>query len=221
MCLLASQKSPQVRPSYKPLEKITIQFYHLVLHLVEETWSCQSQLDHICTSHFNIFEDHSSTIRPTLFSAPHLMAMTVCLMPEWLGLAYWHFNKSMLVDMGFMIFSWEFWPTFPSLHSDGGMKERYVPRSFATTTRRGLSEEGCGDTAVAAGDFGVDRHLATLLGNYASARSVQRSKKSSGPLKTIWGWSLSAYPVPSGDRLQLLWSGEETGAKKVQYLPPS
>ncbi|CAM2096633.1 unnamed protein product [Caretta caretta] len=52
---------------------------------------------------------HSSTIRPAPFSDHHLATITVSLRAERPGLAYWHFNNSLLEDESFVTSFREFW----------------------------------------------------------------------------------------------------------------
>ncbi|CAM2099419.1 unnamed protein product [Caretta caretta] len=76
---------------------------------VEAHRSCLSRLDCICLSRFHLSRAHSSTIRPAPFSDHHLATMTASLHAERLGPAYWHFNNSLLEDVGFMASFREFW----------------------------------------------------------------------------------------------------------------
>ncbi|CAM2098477.1 unnamed protein product [Caretta caretta] len=52
---------------------------------------------------------HSSSIRPAPFSDHHLATVTVSLCAERPGPAYWHFNNSLLEDVGFVPSFREFW----------------------------------------------------------------------------------------------------------------
>ncbi|CAM2106124.1 unnamed protein product [Caretta caretta] len=52
---------------------------------------------------------HSSNIRPAPFSDHHLATITASLHAERPGLAYWHFNNSLLEDEGFVTSFREFW----------------------------------------------------------------------------------------------------------------
>ncbi|CAM5160502.1 unnamed protein product, partial [Natator depressus] len=76
---------------------------------VEAHWSCHSQLDRIYLSRFHLSQAHSSSIRPAPFSDHHLATVTVSLCAESLGPAYWHFNNSLLEDVGFVASFREFW----------------------------------------------------------------------------------------------------------------
>ncbi|CAM2104909.1 unnamed protein product [Caretta caretta] len=71
---------------------------------VEARRSCYSRLDRIYLSRFHLSQAHSSN-----FSDHHLATMTVSLCAEGPGLAYWHFNNSLLEDVGFVASFWEFW----------------------------------------------------------------------------------------------------------------
>ncbi|CAM2119883.1 unnamed protein product [Caretta caretta] len=72
--------------------------------------SCHSRLDRIYLSSFHLSWAHSSSIQPALFSDHHhLTTMTAFLCAEWLGPAYWHFNNSLLEDVGFVASFREFW----------------------------------------------------------------------------------------------------------------
>ncbi|CAM2113415.1 unnamed protein product [Caretta caretta] len=68
-----------------------------------------SQLDRIYLSHFHLSRAHSSSIRPAPFSDHHLATMTASLCTERPGPAYWHFNNSLLEDVGFVASFREFW----------------------------------------------------------------------------------------------------------------
>ncbi|CAM2105245.1 unnamed protein product [Caretta caretta] len=69
---------------------------------VEAHRSCHSRLDHIYLSCFHLSGAHSSSIRPAPFSDHHLATMMASLCTERSGLAYWHFNNSLLEDAGFV-----------------------------------------------------------------------------------------------------------------------
>ncbi|CAM2108704.1 unnamed protein product [Caretta caretta] len=76
---------------------------------VEKDQSCHSRLDHIYFSCFHLARAHASGVRPAPFSDQHLVTVTASLSSERPGLAYWHFNNSLLVDVGFVASFWEFW----------------------------------------------------------------------------------------------------------------
>ncbi|CAM2106696.1 unnamed protein product [Caretta caretta] len=71
--------------------------------------SSHSWLDHIYLSHFHLSRAHSSSIRLAPFSDHHLATVTASLCAEGPGLAYWHFNNSLLEDEGFVTSFREFW----------------------------------------------------------------------------------------------------------------
>ncbi|CAM2099435.1 unnamed protein product [Caretta caretta] len=71
--------------------------------------SLHSRLDRIYLSRFHLSRAHSSRIRPAPFSDHHLATVTASLCTERPGLAYWHFNNSLLEDVGFVTSFWEFW----------------------------------------------------------------------------------------------------------------
>ncbi|CAM2098490.1 unnamed protein product [Caretta caretta] len=56
-----------------------------------------------------LLQAHSSSIRLAPFSDHHLVAVMASLSLERPGLAYWHFNNSLLEDVGFVASFWEFW----------------------------------------------------------------------------------------------------------------
>ncbi|CAM2106046.1 unnamed protein product [Caretta caretta] len=66
---------------------------------------CHSRLDRIYLSHFHLSRAHSSSIQPD----HHLVTVTASLCAERPGLAYWHFNNSLLEDVGFVASFQEFW----------------------------------------------------------------------------------------------------------------
>ncbi|CAM2118744.1 unnamed protein product [Caretta caretta] len=76
--------------------------------LVEAHQLRHSQLD-TYLSHFHLSQAHSSSIWPAPFSDHHLATMMASLCVERPGLAYWHFNNSLLEDVGFVTSFWEFW----------------------------------------------------------------------------------------------------------------
>ncbi|CAM2116237.1 unnamed protein product [Caretta caretta] len=76
---------------------------------VEAHQSRLSQLDHIYLSRFHLSRAHSSSIWPAPFSDHHLATMTASLCAERPAPAYWHFNNSLLEDVGFVASFWEFW----------------------------------------------------------------------------------------------------------------
>ncbi|CAM2096656.1 unnamed protein product [Caretta caretta] len=76
---------------------------------VEAHRSHHSRLDRIYLSHFHLSQAHSSNFRLAPFSDHHLATITASLRAERSGLAYWHFNNSMLEDEGFVTSFREFW----------------------------------------------------------------------------------------------------------------
>ncbi|CAM2098380.1 unnamed protein product [Caretta caretta] len=76
---------------------------------VEARRSRYSRLDRIYLSRLHLSQAHSSSIRPAPFSDHHLATVTVSLCAERAGPAYWHFNNSLLEDVGFVASFREFW----------------------------------------------------------------------------------------------------------------
>ncbi|CAM4659221.1 unnamed protein product [Lepidochelys kempii] len=76
---------------------------------VEAHRSRHSRLDRIYLSRFHLSQAHSSSIQPAPFSDHHLATLTVSLCAERPGPAYWHFNNSLLEDVGFVASFQEFW----------------------------------------------------------------------------------------------------------------
>ncbi|CAM2111996.1 unnamed protein product [Caretta caretta] len=72
-------------------------------------WKPISWLDRIYLSRFHLSQAHSSSIRLAPFSDHHLATVTASLCAERPGLAYWHFNNSLLEDEGFVTSFREFW----------------------------------------------------------------------------------------------------------------
>ncbi|CAM4644440.1 unnamed protein product, partial [Lepidochelys olivacea] len=68
-----------------------------------------SQLYRIYLSRFHLSPAHSSSILPAPFSDHHLATVTASLCAERQGPAYWHFNNSLLEDVGFMVSFRELW----------------------------------------------------------------------------------------------------------------
>ncbi|CAM2118445.1 unnamed protein product [Caretta caretta] len=61
------------------------------------------------SSRFHLSWAHFSSIRLAPFSDHHLATVMASLCTERLGPAYWHFNSSLLEDVGFVASFWEFW----------------------------------------------------------------------------------------------------------------
>ncbi|CAM2102695.1 unnamed protein product [Caretta caretta] len=76
---------------------------------VEAHCSHHSRLDPIYLSHCHLSWAHSSSIRPAPFSDHHLAIVTASLCTERLGPAYWHFNNSLLEDVGLVASFQGFW----------------------------------------------------------------------------------------------------------------
>ncbi|CAM2097123.1 unnamed protein product [Caretta caretta] len=76
---------------------------------VEAHRSSHSWLDRIYLSRFHLSRAHSSSIRLAPFSDHHLATVTASLCAKRLGLAYWHFNNSLLEDEGFVTSFRDFW----------------------------------------------------------------------------------------------------------------
>ncbi|CAM2097073.1 unnamed protein product [Caretta caretta] len=76
---------------------------------VEAHRSHHSCLDCTYLSRFYLSQAHSSSIRPAPFSDHHLATVTASLCAERLGPAYWHFNSSLLEDVGFVASFRKFW----------------------------------------------------------------------------------------------------------------
>ncbi|CAM2114153.1 unnamed protein product [Caretta caretta] len=76
---------------------------------VEAHRSSHSRLDRIYLSRFHLSQAHSSSIRLAPVSDHHLATVTASLCAERPGLAYWHFNNSLLEDEGFVMSFREFW----------------------------------------------------------------------------------------------------------------
>lgn len=112
-------------------------------------------------------------------------------MPEWLGLAHWDFNNTVIGHghHGLLLGILARAETHLSHSAQWWWDEGKVcPWLFCHNYILGQWEEGQGDRAVAAGDFGVDRNLATHLVIHPSAGGAQRRGTSSGPWTTIWTW---------------------------------
>ncbi|CAM2096123.1 unnamed protein product [Caretta caretta] len=80
--------------------------------LVEIDRSCHSWLDCTYLLCHHLLWAHSSSIRPAPFLDHHLVAVMASLTLERPGLAYWHFNNSLLEDVGFVVSFQEFWPAW-------------------------------------------------------------------------------------------------------------
>ncbi|CAM4634912.1 unnamed protein product [Lepidochelys olivacea] len=76
---------------------------------VEAHRSHHSWLDSRYLSHFHLSQVCSSNIQPAPFSDHHLATVMTSLCAERPGPAYWHFNNSLLEDVGFVASFWEFW----------------------------------------------------------------------------------------------------------------
>ncbi|CAM2100524.1 unnamed protein product [Caretta caretta] len=76
---------------------------------VETHWSSHSLFDRIYLSRFHLSLAHSSSIWLALFSDHHLATVTASFCVERPGPAYWHFNNSLLEDVGFVTSFQKFW----------------------------------------------------------------------------------------------------------------
>ncbi|CAM2116175.1 unnamed protein product [Caretta caretta] len=79
---------------------------------VEAHQSRHYQLDSIYLSHCHLSRAHSSSVWLAPFLDHHLVTLTASLSAERLGPAYWHFNNSLLEDVGFVASFREFWLTW-------------------------------------------------------------------------------------------------------------
>ncbi|CAM2098828.1 unnamed protein product [Caretta caretta] len=108
---------------------------------VEAHWSSHSRLDCIYLSRFHLSQAHSSSIRLAPFSDHHLATVTASLCVERPGPAYWHFNNSLLEDVGFREF-WLAWQgqqhAFPSAQRWWGLG-KVRTRLFCRDYTRGTS----------------------------------------------------------------------------------
>ncbi|CAM2117480.1 unnamed protein product [Caretta caretta] len=102
---------------HHPDDTSTFTFLWVEAHRSHHSW-----LDRIYLSRFHLSQAHSSAIRPAPFSDHHLVTVTVSLRAERPGLAYWHFNNSLLENESFVMSFREFWlawreqwHAFPSL----------------------------------------------------------------------------------------------------------
>ncbi|CAM2099523.1 unnamed protein product [Caretta caretta] len=89
---------------HHPDDTSTFTFVRVEAHQSHHSW-----LDHIYLSRFHLSQAHSSAIRLAPFSDHHLVTVTVSLRAERPGLAYWHFNNSLLEDKSFVTSFREFW----------------------------------------------------------------------------------------------------------------
>ncbi|CAM4636915.1 unnamed protein product [Lepidochelys olivacea] len=89
---------------HHPDDTSTFTFVRMEAHRSSHFW-----LDRIYLSCFHLSRAHSSSIRLAPFSDHHLATMTASLCAERPGPAYWHFNNSLLEDVGFMMSFREFW----------------------------------------------------------------------------------------------------------------
>ncbi|CAM2104908.1 unnamed protein product [Caretta caretta] len=83
---------------HHPDDVSTFTFVWVEAHRSHHSW-----LDHIYLSCFHLSPAHSSSIRPAPFSDHNLATVTASLC------AYWHFNNSLLQDVGFVTSFQEFW----------------------------------------------------------------------------------------------------------------
>ncbi|CAM2103762.1 unnamed protein product [Caretta caretta] len=79
-------------------------FVRVKAHRSRHSW-----LDSIYLSRFHLSQAHSSSIQLAPFSDHHLATVTASLSAERPGSAYWHFNNSLLEDVGFVASFQEFW----------------------------------------------------------------------------------------------------------------
>ncbi|CAM2115754.1 unnamed protein product [Caretta caretta] len=76
---------------------------------VEEDRLRHSGLDRIYFSRFHLAQAHASSVWQAPFSDNHVVTVTASLSLERPGPAYWHFNNSLLEDVGFVVSFQEFW----------------------------------------------------------------------------------------------------------------
>ncbi|CAM2111237.1 unnamed protein product [Caretta caretta] len=139
---------------------------------VEEQRSSHSRLDHIYFSRCHLSQAHSSSVQPALFLDYHLVAVTASLSSERPGLAYWHFNNSLLEDVGFVASFQEFWlawrdqrHAFPSARRWWDVWKVHA-RLFCCSHTRGASQRR--DVVIEQLEREVlelERHLATSPGD--------------------------------------------------------
>ncbi|CAM2117173.1 unnamed protein product [Caretta caretta] len=89
---------------HHPDDVSTVTFVQVEAHQLRH-----SRLDCIYLSHCHLSRTASSSIRPALFSNHHLATMMSSLWKEGPGPAYWHFNNSLVEDVGFVVSFQEFW----------------------------------------------------------------------------------------------------------------
>ncbi|CAM2095775.1 unnamed protein product [Caretta caretta] len=155
---------------------------------VEAYRSRHSRLDRIYLSRFHLSQAHSSSIWPAPFSDHHLATVTVSLCSERPGPAYWHFNNSLLEDVGFVASFRELWlawrgqrHAFPSARrwwDLGKVRARFFCRDYT----QGASRQR--DVAIGQLEWEVlelERHLATspedpsLCGAFQEKREALRT----------------------------------------------
>ncbi|CAM2118704.1 unnamed protein product [Caretta caretta] len=90
--------------NHHPDDISTFTFVRVEAHRSRHSW-----LDRIYLSHFHLSRAHSSSIWRVPFSDHHLATVMASLCAERPGPASWHFNNSLLEDVGFMTSCWEFW----------------------------------------------------------------------------------------------------------------
>ncbi|CAM2109452.1 unnamed protein product [Caretta caretta] len=89
---------------HHPDDTSTFTFVRVEAHRSSHSW-----LDRIYLSRFHLSRANTSSIRLAPFSDHHLATVTAYLCAERPGPAYWHFNKSLLKDEGFVESFLEFW----------------------------------------------------------------------------------------------------------------
>ncbi|CAM2099414.1 unnamed protein product [Caretta caretta] len=89
---------------HHPDDTSTFTFVRVEAHRSHYSW-----LDRIYLSHFHLSRAYSSNIQPAPFSDHLLATITASLHAERPGLAYWHFNNSLLEDEGFVMSFQELW----------------------------------------------------------------------------------------------------------------
>ncbi|CAM2104917.1 unnamed protein product [Caretta caretta] len=89
---------------HHPDDDVTFTYVRL-----EEDRSRHSWFDRIYFLRFHLARGHASGVWPAPFSDHHLVTMMAFLCSERPGSAYWHFNNSLLEDVGFVASFREFW----------------------------------------------------------------------------------------------------------------
>ncbi|CAM4388650.1 unnamed protein product [Caretta caretta] len=176
--------------NHHPNNISTFTFVHMEAHR-----SRHSRLKRTYLSRFHLSWAHSSSIWPAPFSNNYFATMMASLCTERPGLAYWHFNNSLLADVGFVVSFQEFWLAWRGQRHDFPLVQRWWDlgkvraRLFCCDYTWGTSRWR--DAAIEQLEREVlelERHLATSPNDPSLCGACQEKREELRTLKDHWAW---------------------------------